>query len=58
VAPPPAPPADDRYHDIHVLADQGRSAAAIAQALGRPQGEIELILALRPRKPAPGTATE
>ena len=41
--------ADPRHADVYSLADQGRSAGQIAQALGRPSGEIELILALRPR---------
>jgi hypothetical protein len=47
----PEPPArsagDERYQDIYRLADGGRSAQEIAQELGRPRGEIELILALR-----------
>ena len=40
---------DPRHADIYTLADQGRSAGQIADTLGRPSGEIELILALRPR---------
>jgi len=40
---------DPRHADIYSLADQGRSTPQIAQALGRPSGEVELILALRPR---------
>jgi hypothetical protein len=34
---------------VYALADQGQSAYDIANQLGRPRGEIELILALRPR---------
>lgn len=48
--PPPAPPAiDPRHGAVYALADQGRSLLEIAQELGRPTGEIELILALRHR---------
>ena len=32
---------------VYALADDGRSAQEIATQLGRPKGEIELILALR-----------
>lgn len=43
---------DERHTEIYDLADQGRSARQIAQHLHRPQGEIELIIALRgPQKP-------
>lgn len=38
---------DARYSAIYTLADQGRSPLEIAQELDRPQGEVELILALR-----------
>ena len=38
---------DARYADIYALADEGQSAQQIAQQLGRPRGEVELILALR-----------
>ena len=48
---PPAPReelrTDARYSAIYTLADQGRSPLEIAQELDRPQGEVELILALR-----------
>jgi len=40
---------DDRHRPVYELADAGLSPAAIAQRLARPAGEIELILALRPR---------
>jgi hypothetical protein len=46
-APPPPPAIDSRYAEIYALADQGRSPRDIATHLGRPSGEIELILALR-----------
>jgi len=38
---------DPRHADVYDLANQGQSARQIAQKLGRPYGEIELILALR-----------
>jgi hypothetical protein len=50
---PAMPPASDepvqsaRYSAIYDLADQGRTAQEIAHELDRPQGEVELILALR-----------
>ena len=51
VTPPPSQRAesavDPRYAEIYALADQGRSPGDIASRLGRPSGEIELILALR-----------
>jgi DNA-binding NarL/FixJ family response regulator len=46
-APPPPAAIDPRYVEIYALADQGRSPRDIATHLGRPSGEIELILALR-----------
>ena len=50
VASLPAPStADVRYADVYSLANEGRSAAEIARLLSRPAGEIELILALRPK---------
>lgn len=51
-APTAAPAADligDRHAAVYGLADAGRSPLQIAQQLGRPTGEIELILALRNR---------
>jgi propanediol dehydratase small subunit len=48
---PAAPEAEDmpdpRHMEIYELAQKGHSAHQIAQRLGRPYGEIELILALR-----------
>jgi hypothetical protein len=41
---------DPRHAQIYTLADQGRGPKEIAATLGRPSGEIELILALRPRR--------
>lgn len=40
---------DPRHAEIYRLSDQGRSAHEIASQLGRPSGEVELILALRPK---------
>jgi hypothetical protein len=45
--PPPEPQIDPRHAEIYALADQGRTPVDIASRLGRPSGEIELILALR-----------
>ena len=41
--------ADARHQQVYALADQGQSAGDIARAIDRPHGEVELILALRPR---------
>jgi hypothetical protein len=41
--------ADPRYADVYALSDEGRSAQEIARLLSRPAGEVELILALRPK---------
>ena len=38
---------DPRHAQVYDLADEGLSAPEIARQLGRPSGEIELILALR-----------
>jgi leucyl aminopeptidase (aminopeptidase T) len=49
---PPEPEADaidPRHQQVYELADQGAAAPEIARQLDRPRGEIELILALRPR---------
>ena len=48
--PPPEPAAsgpDPRHVEIYDLTDQGLSARDVARKLGRPNGEVELILALR-----------
>jgi hypothetical protein len=47
LSPPPEPQIDPRHAEIYALADQGRTPVDIASRLGRPSGEIELILALR-----------
>jgi hypothetical protein len=47
LSPPPEPAIDPRHAEIYALADQGRTPVDIASRLGRPSGEIELILALR-----------
>jgi hypothetical protein len=44
---PEPPTVDPRHVDVYEMADQGRSPHEIAQELGRPTGEVELILALR-----------
>lgn len=41
-------PPDPRHGEVYALADEGRAAHEIARRLNRPNGEIELILALRP----------
>jgi hypothetical protein len=49
-----APPSveDPAYRPIYQLADAGKSPREIAQQLNRQPGEVELILALRPRQRA------
>lgn len=47
---PPRDVTDERHTEVYALSDRGRSVHEIAAALGRPSGEIELILALRPRE--------
>jgi hypothetical protein len=39
---------DPRDVEIYALCDQGVATREIAQRLGRPSGEIELVIALRP----------
>ena len=46
---PPPSEVDPRHAPIYDLASTGKSAAEIAHTLNRPIGEVELILALRPR---------
>ena len=49
--PLPSEPSAERCHDeIYALADYGFSAADIANRVGSPIGEVELILGLRERK--------
>ncbi|MFW6125407.1 MAG: hypothetical protein ACOC46_04595 [Pirellulales bacterium] len=50
-APGPPPPAAEQQRDeVHTLADYGYPPLEIAARLGRPLGEIELILKLRNEK--------
>jgi hypothetical protein len=44
------PPAERRYEEIYTLADYGLPASEIAQRVGSPVGEIELILSLRGKR--------
>jgi DNA-binding NarL/FixJ family response regulator len=44
---------DPRHAEVYAMADSGRSVAEIATALNRHSGEVELILALRPRSASP-----
>jgi hypothetical protein len=46
---PPADPVDEEHQKVYSLADRGQSAGDIAKELNRPRGEVELILALRPK---------
>jgi hypothetical protein len=50
--PPSARGASRRHREIYALADAGHSHAAIAEQLGSPIGEVELILGLRRDQPA------
>jgi hypothetical protein len=47
--PPPMQLSDERHQEVYDLAEQGHPPRQIARLLDRPQGEIELILALRGR---------
>jgi hypothetical protein len=48
---PPPPPASP-HAELYALSDNGMTAGQIARHLSRPYGEVDLILALRPGKPA------
>jgi hypothetical protein len=50
-APPniPSEPVDESHQKVYDLADHGHSAGEIARELNQPRGEVELILALRPK---------
>ncbi|MEA2711400.1 MAG: hypothetical protein QOF78_4001 [Phycisphaerales bacterium] len=57
----PAPSPDDdvidpRHVEIYTLCEQGLSSQQIADRLRRPSGEVELIIALRPRRHALGSS--
>lgn len=45
----PSPAIDPGHAEVYRLADEGKNIAAISNELNRPSGEVELILALRPR---------
>ena len=47
VSPQPAALSNPRHQPIYDLADQGKTPREIAQQLGTPPGEVELILNLR-----------
>lgn len=44
---------EDRWAEVYMLADQGLSTAQIAAKLNRPEGEVDLILHIRPKSRAP-----
>jgi hypothetical protein len=46
------PSADRRYEEIYTLADYGLDAGEIAQRVGSPVGEVQLILSLRGQRQA------
>ena len=46
------PHSEDRWAEVYRLGDEGLTLPEIARRLARPNGEVELILALRP-KPVP-----
>jgi hypothetical protein len=46
--PTPAAEMDPRHVQIYAMLDEGLTANQIAERLGRPEGEVELIIALRP----------
>ena len=41
---------DPQHAQIYALLDEGLTSHQIADRLGRPDGEVELIIALRPRR--------
>jgi hypothetical protein len=60
-SPPPADhtaAAEARHAQVYRLHDDGYAARQIADTLGRPAGEVELILALRPRPQVTPAATD
>ena len=46
---PPPEPVDEQHQRVYTLADRGMIAGEIAKQLNQPRGEVELILALRPK---------
>jgi hypothetical protein len=49
-AAPRGPTPEQRYEEIYTLANYGHDAAEIAQRVGSPIGEVELILSLRRKR--------
>lgn len=47
---PSRPAADVRYQEIYTLSDYGYPSSEIAQRIGSPVGEVELILSLRDKR--------
>jgi hypothetical protein len=45
----PSVAVDPRHQEVYTMADEGRSPGEIARIVQRPAGEVELILALRPK---------
>ena len=45
----PSVAVDPRHQEVYTMADEGRSPGEIAKIVQRPAGEVELILALRPK---------
>jgi DNA-binding NarL/FixJ family response regulator len=60
--PTPTPASDEvidpRHVEIYTLCEQGLSTQQIADRLHRPSGEVELIIALRPRSHAMGSSRD
>lgn len=44
---------EDRWAQVYLLADQGLSTSQIATRLNRPEGEVDLILHIRPKSRTP-----
>lgn len=44
---------EDRWAEVYALADQGFSTSQIASKLNRPEGEVDLILHIRPKSREP-----
>lgn len=47
---------EDRWAEVYRLGDEGLTLTEISRRLARPNGEVELILALRPKPPAAAVA--
>ena len=57
MAAPASPGPDPRHAEVYALFDEGLSAPEVARRLGRPNGEVELIKALRGEAKEPRTAS-